>query len=322
MSIPAHGLRIVPHNRNRQGLLSLVAAGCISASAGASLIGGFTFYYGGTGDPPVNPNPGVGCAYNWWVKSSGCPYIVEYVQTNCQRTVLCDASACPLVGCGGIFALTAQPGLTSFNDVSYPIAPFAPALDNGDVASIAPVSFSKFRVFSLTTGDQIAVQAGADAGTLARIPASGLAVGGDYAVLGEYFDGRLCGFSSFRRVSASGIEDIPCEVQWTNGFGGAPYVQFLNFTGPNDGVMIRQSSNFAIASQFITHNAFACPCDLNADQFVDDMDFSVFIVAYEQLVCSEPASPETCPADFTGDSVVDDSDFQVFVRAYNEFICP
>lgn len=58
----------------------------------------------------------------------------------------------------------------------------------------------------------------------------------------------------------------------------------------------------------------ACPADLNADGFVDDSDFSLFLVAYDVF--------ETPAADFNFDAVSDDADFSVFIVAYDAFLCP
>jgi len=65
-----------------------------------------------------------------------------------------------------------------------------------------------------------------------------------------------------------------------------------------------------------------CVADLNADGFVDDADFTIFIVAYNMLDCADPAMPALCPADLNRDGLVEDSDFVIFVAAYNELICP
>ncbi|MBX3390963.1 MAG: hypothetical protein KF691_16050 [Phycisphaeraceae bacterium] len=65
-----------------------------------------------------------------------------------------------------------------------------------------------------------------------------------------------------------------------------------------------------------------CPADLNNDGFVEDADFSIFIVAYNILDCADPAMPAGCPADLNNDNLVDDADFVVFVAAYNALLCP
>ncbi len=63
-----------------------------------------------------------------------------------------------------------------------------------------------------------------------------------------------------------------------------------------------------------------CTADLNGNGLVDDADFSIFAVAYDDLLC-DPA-PAACAADLNADGFVDDVDFGIFVVAYNELICP
>lgn len=63
-----------------------------------------------------------------------------------------------------------------------------------------------------------------------------------------------------------------------------------------------------------------CPGDLNFDRVVDDLDFQIFIVGYNQLLCSP--SPLPCDADLNDDDVVDDLDFQIFIIGYNTLLCP
>lgn len=65
-----------------------------------------------------------------------------------------------------------------------------------------------------------------------------------------------------------------------------------------------------------------CPCDLNGDGLVDDLDFQVFVVAYDLVVCDDPSMPSGCPADFNGDNAVEDLDFQIFSVAYDAVLCP
>ena len=65
-----------------------------------------------------------------------------------------------------------------------------------------------------------------------------------------------------------------------------------------------------------------CAADLTCDGFVDDSDFSVFVVAYNMLLCDDPAMPAGCPADLNLDGLVDDTDFSIFVVAYNALLCP
>lgn len=65
-----------------------------------------------------------------------------------------------------------------------------------------------------------------------------------------------------------------------------------------------------------------CPGDLNGDGYVDDADFVAFALAYNILVCSDPAMPPGCPADLNNDGFVDDTDFVIFAGAYNVLLCP
>ncbi|MBS0190867.1 MAG: hypothetical protein U0573_03105 [Phycisphaerales bacterium] len=64
----------------------------------------------------------------------------------------------------------------------------------------------------------------------------------------------------------------------------------------------------------------ACPADLNYDRLVDDADFSIFAVAYDQLLCPTPPIP--CDADLNSDGFVDDADFSIFAVAYDQLLCP
>lgn len=66
----------------------------------------------------------------------------------------------------------------------------------------------------------------------------------------------------------------------------------------------------------------ACPGDLNADGVVNDLDFQVFVVQYDAVLCSAPEMPAGCSADLNANGVVDDQDFQVFVVAYDAVLCP
>ncbi|MBL8887623.1 MAG: hypothetical protein JNK16_13265 [Phycisphaerales bacterium] len=65
-----------------------------------------------------------------------------------------------------------------------------------------------------------------------------------------------------------------------------------------------------------------CPADFNHDGYVEDADFTIFVVGYNILDCADPSMTAGCPADINGDGVVDDSDFILFVVAYNELVCP
>lgn len=84
------------------------------------------------------------------------------------------------------------------------------------------------------------------------------------------------------------------------------------------GASIVLDGSFSLSVAFATITP--CPGDLNFDGFVDDTDFSLFAVAYNELLCAPP--PALCDADLNGDSVVDDVDFTIFAAGYNDLICP
>lgn len=63
-----------------------------------------------------------------------------------------------------------------------------------------------------------------------------------------------------------------------------------------------------------------CTADYNFDGMVEDLDFQIFIAAYDRLIC-DPA-PVACGADMNADGFVDDFDFQLFVTQYNDLVCP
>lgn len=65
----------------------------------------------------------------------------------------------------------------------------------------------------------------------------------------------------------------------------------------------------------------SCPGDFDCSGLVDDSDFVIFAVQYEQFVCSAPG-PVACPADLSGDGFIDDTDFVTFAAAYEAFTCP
>ncbi|MGH7242868.1 MAG: hypothetical protein ACREJD_05565 [Phycisphaerales bacterium] len=64
----------------------------------------------------------------------------------------------------------------------------------------------------------------------------------------------------------------------------------------------------------VIHLASACPADFNHDGQVDDADFLVFVVAYNNL--------EDTNGDLNEDDVTDDADFSIFVAAYDALLCP
>lgn len=81
-----------------------------------------------------------------------------------------------------------------------------------------------------------------------------------------------------------------------------------------------QTDGFGLQVQSFT--AERCKGDLNGDGMVDDADFSIFVVAYDVLDCTDALMSPGCPSDFNGDAVVDDADFSIFVVAYEALLCP
>ncbi|MBL8887640.1 MAG: hypothetical protein JNK16_13350 [Phycisphaerales bacterium] len=69
----------------------------------------------------------------------------------------------------------------------------------------------------------------------------------------------------------------------------------------------------------LTQRAF-CAADLNFDGMVDDLDYALFVQAYNKIAC--PPAPEDCPGDLNVDGVVDDADFTLFLLSYNLTVCP
>lgn len=60
-----------------------------------------------------------------------------------------------------------------------------------------------------------------------------------------------------------------------------------------------------------------CPADFDGSGIVDDTDFVIFAMAYNDYFCDAD-----CPEDLTGDGIVDDTDFVIFAQAYNLYFCP
>lgn len=58
------------------------------------------------------------------------------------------------------------------------------------------------------------------------------------------------------------------------------------------------------------------PQDINADGFVNDADFELFVQQYDIMVCDDPSMPDGCSADFNANGIVDDADFALFIPAY------
>lgn len=85
-----------------------------------------------------------------------------------------------------------------------------------------------------------------------------------------------------------------------------------------NGQSLSQFGHYSLNASFISLPE--CPGDLNFDRVVDDLDFSLFAVAYDAFLCPDP--PKLCEADLNHDTFVDDADFSLFAVAYDNFICP
>jgi hypothetical protein len=103
-------------------------------------------------------------------------------------------------------------------------------------------------------------------------------------------------------------------------FAGGPCVGLdgtIRYTGLLDDIRFYK--------RFLTDQelrSFACATDMNGDLFVDDADFSIFVVQYDVLLCSEPNMPFNCVGDFNQDGQVDDTDFTIFAGEYDQLVCP
>jgi hypothetical protein len=84
----------------------------------------------------------------------------------------------------------------------------------------------------------------------------------------------------------------------------------------------RRLSNSVVWMNAIAFLAISPSPDFNTDSFVNDLDFSLFAVAYGAGSCGNPNMPSGCPADINADGFVDDLDFQLFAAAYDRLICP
>jgi hypothetical protein len=100
----------------------------------------------------------------------------------------------------------------------------------------------------------------------------------------------------------------------TSGF--VPGVNTIDFYVEGNG----QTDGFGLQVQSFTGDS--CKGDLNRDGLVDDADFSIFVVAYDLLDCTDPAMPLGCPSDLNADTLVDDADFSIFAVAYDAVLCP
>lgn len=109
------------------------------------------------------------------------------------------------------------------------------------------------------------------------------------------------------------------ELAWSNSQG-----IFALTPGSGTNRILYTGDNFSC--NFIESIDFSkyCSGDINNDSLVDDTDFSLFAVAYNDLVCPTLSTgyPAGCPADLNGDGFVDDTDFTMFISSYNNLVCP
>ena len=155
-----------------------------------------------------------------------------------------------------------------------------------------------------------------------------LPAGGSYRIVDGAFTGThassgasLFGSGPSPIVSFGSLGDQP------NGESGtlAPGGYTLEVGASADSNYLFFNGLFADASLWFDIEiiaASACPGDLNGDGFVDDSDFTIFVLAYNLLDCNDPAMTPGCPADFNADGFVEDADFILFVAAYDDLVCP
>jgi len=155
-----------------------------------------------------------------------------------------------------------------------------------------------------------------------------LPAGGSYRIVDGSFNGTHAGSSaSLYGVGPDPIFSFDSISHQPNGeFGplaSGPYTFEIGASANSNYMFFNglfADASFSLDIEIIANAA--CTGDLNNDGFVDDADFTIFVVAYNILDCADPAMASGCPADLNADGVVDDADFVLFVPAYNELICP
>ena len=177
-------------------------------------------------------------------------------------------------------------------------------VDPGDfmIAGLATGNASITVEFTLPAGGRYRIIDGSFGGTHADATGSFGPVGGD----------PILSFSQGTQPNgeqgnlAPGTYQIVAEA--------SAYSNFNFFNG------LFAGSNFNLDIEIIAN--IACPGDLNTDNQVDDLDFQIFVVAYDILDCADPTMPVGCSSDLNADGFVDDLDFQAFAVAYDQLICP
>lgn len=128
--------------------------------------------------------------------------------------------------------------------------------------------------------------------------------------LGSKIDGtKLIWESEFLAPSVQSVDVPSGKLVW-----GQTYALIITTVSPN-------GFAYSELGSFTARNP-SCPCDFNGDGVVDDLDFGVFVVAYDVLDCADPLMPQNCVADVNNDGNVDDADFAIFVVAYDLLLCP
>jgi hypothetical protein len=90
------------------------------------------------------------------------------------------------------------------------------------------------------------------------------------------------------------------------GTGGVTYPRIYTKENPT-------AQALGLAPQLSLTVAYTCDADFNGDDAVDDADFQIFVVAYNELLDAR--------ADLNLDGVTDDADFSLFSVAYDELLC-
>ena len=138
-------------------------------------------------------------------------------------------------------------------------------------------------------------------------------------------DQRFGGFNGPQTIQALGdavyVTLVPVAQLNQNLARVAGY--FRNAANTDNEWLFADSTTFGVGtSNMLTLQRKVCEGDFNNDGLVDDLDFQIFVVAYDILDCTDASMPVGCPADITRDGFVDDTDFSIFVVAYDALVCP
>jgi len=124
------------------------------------------------------------------------------------------------------------------------------------------------------------------------------------------------------KLSADPTERLIRIRNKTYGSGSTKGLVFYNSASPANKQSAAPSVDDHFNLEATINVSLTCPADLNNDGIVYDSDFQLFLMAYQVLLCADPAMPGFCQADFNHDSVVDDQDFVIFGHAYDDAECP